>query len=88
MRAALQRPSEEVGWVRVPVPWVLLLLITPSHPHWQNQIGGQRLREPVEAALNISLGAQKRVENDGELEGQMDDGKLKPREGAHLPKVT
>ena len=65
-----------------------ILLITPSHPHWQNQIGGQRLREPVEAALNISLGAQKRAENDGELEGQMDDGKLKPREGAHLPKVT
>lgn len=88
MRAALQRPSEEVGWVRVSIPWVLFLLTTPSHPHWQNQIGSQRIREPVEAALDISLGAQKRAGNDGELEGQMDDGKLKPREYAHLPKVT
>ena len=38
---------------------------TPSHPHWQNQIGSQRIREPVEAALDISLGAQKRAGNDG-----------------------
>lgn len=88
MRAALQSPSEEVGWVRVSIPWVLLLLTTPAHPDWQNQIGGQRIRETVEAALDFNLGAQKMVGNDGELEGQMDDGKLKPREGAHLPKVT
>ena len=28
------------------------------------------------------------AEKGGDLEGQMGDGKLKPREGADLPKVT